>query len=72
MTQYPTKTSATIKGLLKPALLMSYVRLNVYFYGRKDILSGLYVVTSQDDGITTSSGFRTTLSLLKVKGDEDL
>ena len=72
MTQYPIKTSATIKGLLKPALLMSYVRLNVYFYGRKDILSGLYVVTSQDDSITTSSGFRTTLSLLKVKGDEDL
>ena len=67
MTQFPIKASITIRGLLKPALLMSNVRLNVYFYGRKHISSGLYAVTSQKDFVG-ESGFRTTLTLLKVGG----
>ena len=72
MTQYPIRVTLTLKGLLKPALLMSYVKLNVYFYGNKDVLSGLYVVTQQKDSITTSTGFKTTIALLKVKEDDDI
>lgn len=33
VTQYPIKATLTIKGLLRAAVLMSYVRVNVYFYG---------------------------------------
>lgn len=59
-----------MKGLLKPAILMTYVKLNVLFYGKKHISSGYYVVTEQTDSID-SNGFRTTLKLLRIKGDED-
>ena len=70
VTSYPIKCSVTLKGLLKPALLMSYVRLNVLFFGKKHISSGLYIVTKQQDTIGTS-GFKTTLGLLRVSGDDD-
>ena len=50
---------------------MTHIRLNVYFYGRKHISSGLYIVTKQVDNISTS-GFRTTLSLLRVGKANDL
>ena len=72
VTQFPIKVNIKIKGLLKPALLMSYVKLNAYFYGRKDLISGLYVVTKQTDTISTGDGFRTNLSLLKIKGEDEL
>ena len=68
MTSYPIKASITFKGLLKPAILMSYVRLNVLYYGRKHVASGVYVVTSQTDRIS-ESGFSTTLGLMRVQGD---
>lgn len=71
VTAYPVKCSITLKGLIKPIVLMSYVKLNVLFFGKKHILSGLYIVTKQQDSIS-SSGFRTTLNLLKVSGDEDI
>lgn len=69
MTQYPIKATLTIKGLLKPALLMSYLRLNVLFYGQKHSSSGVYIITKQVDQIDTS-GYRTTLSLTRIRGDE--
>lgn len=69
VTQFPIKASITFKGLLRPAILMSYVRLKIYYYGNLDIDSGLYVVTSQQDTID-DSGFRTTLNLLRVGGDD--
>lgn len=65
VTEFPVKAKITIKGLLRPAILMSHVRLNVYFYGRKHLSSGLYVVTKQVDNIS-EQGFRTTLNLLRV------
>lgn len=69
VTKYPIKASITVQGLLRPAILMSYVRLNVIFPGgRKHISSGLYLVTQQKDRID-SSGYRTTLSLTKISGD---
>jgi hypothetical protein len=71
MTQYPIKATLTIKGLLRPAILMNYVKVNVYFFGRKHISSGIYIITQQQDTID-QNGYRTTLSLTRVQGDEDL
>lgn len=65
VTSFPIKASLTIRGLLRPAILMTNVKLNVYFYGRKHLSSGLYVVTGESDHIDTQ-GFRTTLTLLRV------
>ena len=45
--------------------------MNVYFYGSKHISSGLYVVTKQVDNVD-SSGYKTTLTLMRVGGDNNL
>ncbi len=68
VTAFPIKASIKLKGLLRPAILMSHVRLNVYFYGRKHISSGLYIVTKEQDTID-ETGFRTTLNLLRISAD---
>ena len=49
---------------------MSYVKLNMYYFGKKHISSGLYVISKQVDTID-ESGFRTTLSLVRVAGDDE-
>jgi hypothetical protein len=68
LTKYPISASITIQGLLRPATLMQYVRLNVYFPGGgKHISSGLYIVTAQTDSIS-ESGYRTTLDLTRIDG----
>ena len=61
----------TIRGLLKPAILMNYLKVNVWFYGRKHIASGYYIITSQTDNVG-ASGYSTTLELLRVAPDETL
>lgn len=72
MTKYPIRASITVQGLLRPAILMDHVRLNViYPGGRKHVSSGLYLVTQQRD-IIDSSGYRTTLSLTKIAGDNSI
>ena len=72
MTKYPIKATITVQGLLRPAILMSHVRLNViYPGGRKHISSGLYLVTQQRD-VIDGNGYRTTLSLAKISGDESI
>ena len=72
ITKYPINASITVQGLLRPAMLMSYVRLNVIFPGgHKHISSGLYIVTKQQDSIS-GSGYRTTLSLTRINGSEQL
>lgn len=68
MTQYPIQATLSIRGLLRAAVLMSYIRVNVFFLGRKSIYSGLYIITKQLDEIN-SSGCKTTLSLTRVEGD---
>lgn len=69
MTEFPIKGSVTIKGLTRPSILMSYVKVNVLFNGgMKHISSGLYIITKQTDTIDTS-GYKTTLELLRVGGD---
>lgn len=70
MTRFPITATLTIKGLLRSAMLMNYVRINTYFYGQKHISSGLYVITKQEDRID-SAGYRTTLSLTRIAGDDD-
>lgn len=67
--QFPLSATITFKGLLKPAILMTHVKLNVYFYGRKHISSGVYIITKQNDSIDFS-GFKTTLQLTRIAGDE--
>lgn len=67
MTQYPITAQITIKGLLRAAILMSYIRVNIYFYGRKHSASGIYIITRQEDSIN-ESGYSTTLNLTRVGG----
>ena len=72
VTQYPIKATITVQGLIRPALLTSYIRLNIIFVGgRKHISSGLYMVTKQEDKID-ASGYRTTLNLTKISGDNNI
>lgn len=67
VTQFPVRATLILKGLLRPTILMSYVKVNSYFYGRKHISSGLYIITRQEDSID-ASGYRTTLSLTRIDG----
>lgn len=71
ITELPIKVSLTIMGLLRPTLLMQYVKLNVWFYGRKHVSSGYYTITAQQDTIN-DSGFRTRLTLLRIAPDNDI
>ena len=69
MTQFPIEATLTIKGLTRPSILMTYVKINVWFAGgMKHISSGLYIITKQIDQID-ESGYKTTLTLLRVGGD---
>ena len=70
MTGFPIQATVTIKGLVRPSILMSYVRLNVWFHGgAKHLSSGLYIITKQEDKLD-ATGYKTTLSLTRVGGDE--
>lgn len=70
MTQFPITATLEIKGLLRPAMLMSYVRINSFFYGQRHISSGLYIITKQIDTIN-NSGYKTQLTLVRIGGDYD-
>ena len=71
VTEFPVEASIRIRGLLRPAILMNYVKINVWLYGHKHIHSGYYLITGEDDEIGTN-GYHTTLSLIKVAGDEEM
>lgn len=68
VTKFPITATLTLKGLLRPSMLMSYVKVNAYFYGRKHNSSGLYIITKQQDSIS-GSGYRTTLNLTRIGED---
>ena len=68
VTEFPLKATLTLKGLVRPTILMSYIKINVIFYGQKHISSGFYVIERETD-IVDENGYRTTLNLLRVKGD---
>jgi len=67
ITKYPINASLTVRGLLRPAHLMTYLRLHVLFYGAEHISSGLYIVTKQTDTIS-AAGYTTLLNLVKIDG----
>ncbi len=68
-TKYPITANITIQGLLRPATLMQYLRLNVIFPGgHEHLASGLYIVTKQVDSIN-SQGYTTQLTLTRISGD---
>jgi hypothetical protein len=70
-TQFPINATIQIQGLLRPATLMQYVKLNVIFPGgQKHLSSGLYIVTRQVDNIGPA-GYATNLGLTRIKGDID-
>jgi hypothetical protein len=70
-TQFPINATIQIQGLIRPATLMQYVRLNVIFPGgNKHLSSGLYIVTRQVDNIGPN-GYATNLGLTRIKGDTD-
>lgn len=70
-TQFPINATIQVQGLLRPATLMQYVRLNIIFPGgNKHVLSGLYIVTKQIDHIGPN-GYATNLWLTRIKGDTD-
>ena len=68
VTTFPITATVTIKGLIRPSILMSMVYVNCYFYGHRHISSGLYVITRQEDSID-ANGYRSTLTLLRCGGD---
>lgn len=71
VTQFPINASIQVQGLLRPATLMQYVKLNVIFPGgSKHIASGLYIVTKQVDNLGPE-GYATNLRLTRIKGDMD-
>lgn len=65
VTEYPITATLTIKGLVKPVVLASYIKVNCLFYGSQDLASGIYAITAQEDSIS-SSGYITTLSLTRL------
>ena len=70
VTQFPINAAIQIQGLLRPATLMQYVRLNVIFPGgNKHMSSGLYIVTKQVD-VLNENGYATTLNLTRIKGEQ--
>lgn len=71
VTQFPIQATLTIRAVLQPILLISYIRINSFFYGIKHVSSGLYIVTKQVDKIS-SNGCKTELTLQRVLGDNEL
>lgn len=68
VTEFPISAKLTLKGILKPMMLMSYIKINAQFFGQRDLVSGIYVVTEQNDSIS-GNGYFTELTLLRVAGD---
>ena len=65
MIKFPITATLTLKGLLKPIMLMDYININVVFYGQPHIASGVYAITGQVDYLS-GAGYKTVLSLVRV------
>lgn len=70
-TEYPINATLTVKGLLRPALLMEYINLNIIYFGKKYLDSGVYIITKQTDRID-GSGCRTVLNLTRVDSPDSM
>ena len=69
MTEFPISAQLNCRGLLSPLLLLTYIKINCLYYGAERINSGIYIVVGQTDTLS-GSGYKTTLSLLKVAGPQ--
>lgn len=69
VTEFPTNAKLTCRGLLSPLLLMTYIKVNCYYFGSQRTTSGVYLVVGQEDSLD-GGGYRTTLSLIKVAGPQ--
>ena len=69
MTSYPVNAKLVIRGLIRNVELLSMIRINVLFYGKKHVHSGIYAINSQQDSVD-ENGFKTTLTLIRVGGVE--
>lgn len=65
MVKFPVTAQLTIKGLIKPILLLDYINIDVMFYGIRHITSGVYAIIGQTDSLS-GNGYTTTLSLVRV------
>ena len=65
VTSFPIQATLKIRGLLRNILLMSQIKINVLFYGKSHIYSGIYMINAQEDSID-SNGYTTTLSLIRL------
>lgn len=68
LTRFPISAKLTVKGLMVPIPLMTYVRVNNYYFGNRRITSGLYIITEQTDTIS-GNGCTTVLGLTRVASD---
>lgn len=68
LTRFPITATLTLKGLMAPILLLTYIKINNYYFGNKRITSGLYIVTEQRDSIS-GNGCTTALGLTRVASD---
>ena len=66
VSSYPISATVTIKGLMKPVILMENVYIYAQFYGKQDMATGLYSIIGQRDSIS-GNGYSTTLQLLRVQ-----
>ena len=69
VTEYPITLTLSMRGLLRSAILMTNVRLKLYYYGKLHSASGKYIVTKQVDRIS-ASGYSTQLTLTRIGADE--
>ena len=70
LTQFPIHATLQIRGLLRAIILMSYIRINTYIFGKPfNGGTGLFLVTKQVDNIS-KNGYTTTLSLVRVGNSE--
>lgn len=69
--EYPITLSLDIKGLLRPAILMTYVRLYIKFFSKLHLHSGIYIITKQVDTIN-ESGYKTRLNMVRIADDPDM
>lgn len=69
MTSFPISASLTTRGLIIPAILCETIHINVLFFGRLYHYTGDYMVVGQTDSIS-SAGFRSTLNLIRVGGED--
>ncbi len=68
LTRFPISAKLTVKGLMAPIPLMTYMRVNNYYFGNKRITSGLYIITEQTDTVS-GNGCTTVLGLTRVASD---